>query len=269
MCVTCWAARTYSGQRTIYEEIAQHAEQEYFLKSYHHLSRLKMAIKFLNSIGQNLLVLDAGCGDGIHAKEISEHHCVIGVDISLTRIKRAKERVNKGYFIVCDLYYLPFRVNTFDAVVLTEVIEHLYKPKLVLAGVHSVTKTHGHLVLDMPSKSNLVNMLLFLLRRFLKSQLIDYALSWGLWVDKSHVRFYDMHFIKSILASSGFDPLKIRGAPCLSYVLPSPFNEDGVIFRFADLFLSYVPIVRNMGAIQVCLCKRKRKAFPLRGMTNE
>ena len=62
----------------------------------------------------------------------------MGVDPSPTRIKRAKRRVIEGRFIVGDVYNPPFKSNTFDVVVLGEIIEHLHEPEKALLEINRI-----------------------------------------------------------------------------------------------------------------------------------
>ena len=58
--------------RAKYEEIADKFPHNHLLGGYHHFRRLELMLYFLSKLGYNLLVLDAGCGDGVQAKRISE-----------------------------------------------------------------------------------------------------------------------------------------------------------------------------------------------------
>jgi len=151
--------------KTRYEEVAKDFPQNHLLDGYHHFRRLDLTLHFLDRLGWNLLVLDVGCGDGIQAERISEKNKVIGIDISRIRIQRARRRVPKAAFIVGDLYHLPFKENIFDVLTLEEVIEHLHKPKKALLELKRVTTFKGHLILDTPSKSNIIDKFLRFLGR--------------------------------------------------------------------------------------------------------
>lgn len=73
-------------------------------------------------------VLDVGAGDGYITKKIQEKGCqVVGLEISEKRIKNAKEKYNLD-FIKGDANNLPFKDESFDTVVVSEVLEHLDNP---------------------------------------------------------------------------------------------------------------------------------------------
>jgi SAM-dependent methyltransferase len=70
----------------------------------------------LHRIPDDGLVLDAGCGAGIVAADIAMRARVIGVDISATQIRLARERVPGGAFLLADLAELQFKPASFDAI---------------------------------------------------------------------------------------------------------------------------------------------------------
>lgn len=251
-----------------YECVAKDFSHDQLLESYHHLRRLEMVLYFLRNLGsKNLLVLDAGCGDGVQAGRIAEAYKVVGVDLSPTRIKRAKKRVIEGRFIVGDLYNLPFKSNTFDVVVLGEIIEHLHEPEKALLEINQSLKPTGYLILDTVSRSNAIDISLHFLmkinplKNFLKTKnvkrmnLYDKLIDWGLYIDRTHVMFYDMKALKELLNLSNFNVIDIRGAPCLRYDFPSLIKPT--ILKIADKILSNIPYLKKYGAIQVFLCKKQ------------
>ena len=90
----------------------------------------------------NLLVLDLGCGGG--RKYLTQFGRVVGIDISLQSLKKAK----KVYDMVvqADILKLPFHNETFDLVVSTDVIGHIpikNKDKLI-SEIYRVTKKGGY-----------------------------------------------------------------------------------------------------------------------------
>ena len=239
---------------TRYEEVAKDFPQRDFLDGYHHFRRLELTLHFLDTLGWNLFVLDVGCGDGIQAEKTSEKNRVIGIDISRIRIQRARRKVPKATFIVGDLYHLPFKENVFDVLTLEEVIEHLNKPRKALQELKRVTTLKGHLILDTPSKSNIIDNFM----RFLGKEP-----SWGLVIDRTHIRFYDEATLRKILSYCGFNVVDVRGGPCLRYdIFYLPFLRSLTwsrwgwwFFRITDKILGNLPIIKNLGAIQVYLCK--------------
>lgn len=96
-------------------------------------------------------VLDAGCGEGHVSGWVAEAlpaAQITGVDgreeaLEAYRARNPRARAQQG-----DLRTLPFPDGAFDAVVCTEVLEHLPEPPVVLRELARVC--HGHLVLTVP-----------------------------------------------------------------------------------------------------------------------
>ncbi len=93
-------------------------------------------------------VLDLGCGMGGLAVALSLLGArVVAMDpnldyLNITRFRAA--RYNRGLALISAAgEALPFRRETFDAVLALDVIEHCDQPALLLAEVHRVLKSHG------------------------------------------------------------------------------------------------------------------------------
>jgi ubiquinone/menaquinone biosynthesis C-methylase UbiE len=100
------------------------------------------------------VILDAGCGDGLLAKILFQGQpCKISVGIdadSNELMKAARTKVYKG--IACsDMTNMPFRNNTFDAVISNSVLEHIPKLDLALQEIHRVLKPNALLAFTVPS----------------------------------------------------------------------------------------------------------------------
>jgi len=86
-------------------------------------------------------LLDIGCGDGKYVSYFAGHYsgaAVTPCDISLKRIRRVAENGFLG--VVASADYLPFESQSFDAVFLMQVIEHVPVPDLVIAECKRVLK---------------------------------------------------------------------------------------------------------------------------------
>lgn len=97
------------------------------------------------SVSTGARVLDAGAGDGRYRYEF-RHTQYVGVDLAV-----GDARVDyRGLDVVCDLVALPFDMATFDAVLCTQVLEHVPEPQQVLREVSRVLKPGGRLFLSAP-----------------------------------------------------------------------------------------------------------------------
>ena len=100
-------------------------------------------------------VLDVGCGNGFLLDHIRRQHLgvdVFGCDFSWQLCKNSTNLHQKGIFVQGDGEELPFLSNIFDAVFITEVLEHIIKPESVLLEIRRVLKPNGKLVLSVPNR---------------------------------------------------------------------------------------------------------------------
>jgi len=91
-------------------------------------------------------VLEIGSGSGRILSSIHERNPnlkLTGVDISKEQVRIAK-RDNPGItFVVGDAEKLPFKADTFDAVIFLDVIEHVHHPDKLLREAYRVCKPGG------------------------------------------------------------------------------------------------------------------------------
>jgi ubiquinone/menaquinone biosynthesis C-methylase UbiE len=74
-------------------------------------------------------ILDVGCGQGLVGKYGIHHKNIfaVGVDIYEPDLRIARERGAYDDYILCDVRALPFKEKGVEAVLCTEVLEHLDK----------------------------------------------------------------------------------------------------------------------------------------------
>ena len=93
-------------------------------------------------------ILDAGCGTGVHLRQIRQaKSAAIGVDLSLGMLRIAK-RANPGALLVqADLNTgLPLQRASFDAVVCALVSEHLTGLRVFVGEARAVLRQGGRMV---------------------------------------------------------------------------------------------------------------------------
>ncbi len=98
-------------------------------------------------------VLDVGCGGGLFLKMLSEKgRAVVGLDFALGAADAAWNR--NGVAAVCgSLTQTPFAPESFSAVTMFHVIEHLFDPVSYLEAAHRLIKPGGRLVVQVPNAS--------------------------------------------------------------------------------------------------------------------
>ncbi|MEM4389992.1 MAG: glycosyltransferase [Candidatus Micrarchaeia archaeon] len=99
-------------------------------------------------------VLDVGCGEGVILEKIGAGKAV-GLDLSREALRRARARVPEARLTYGDAQRLPFRDSSFDAVVCSEIIEHVPKPRRVLEEAARVVKPNGKVIVTIPEEKNI------------------------------------------------------------------------------------------------------------------
>ncbi len=94
------------------------------------------------------LVLDAGCGIGRHIPSIVAAGAeVVGIDFSMAMLARARTEASGGHLAAADLQApLPFRDETFDAVLCSLVGEHLGALVPAMTELRRVLKPSGRMI---------------------------------------------------------------------------------------------------------------------------
>lgn len=98
-------------------------------------------------------VLDVGCGGGFVAKAVAAvGYRVVGMDPSAAAISAARE-ADAGRFAVARGEQLPFASETFEAVICSEVLEHVKSPVGVLAEIARVLRPGGTLLFSLTNRT--------------------------------------------------------------------------------------------------------------------
>ncbi len=108
-------------------------------------------------ICKNLIVLDLGSGEGGTSIIFSEQNKVAGCDLNLIRLERQKDYLNDYFKINGDALKLSFKENSFDLIILQDVIEHLPDVKLLINEVIRVLKSGGIVYISTPNKYSIFN----------------------------------------------------------------------------------------------------------------
>lgn len=98
-------------------------------------------------------ILDAGCGEGITLNKLIQNGVgekLEGIEPLKLAIKLSK-KVNPNLKIIQgDIYSLPYRKNSFDLIICTEVLEHLEDPETALEELKRVSKKY--LLISVPNE---------------------------------------------------------------------------------------------------------------------
>lgn len=122
--------------------------------NYTDIKRLKFIIESLqNQIPPNGSVLDVGCGNGIISRSVGKAGFnVFGIDISEKAIEKAKSKNDLANVKFAVMSAEEFTVNnTYDAIICSEVLEHLVSPADLLKVINQSLKDDGILIVTVPN----------------------------------------------------------------------------------------------------------------------
>ncbi|WDF35478.1 class I SAM-dependent methyltransferase [Streptomyces sp. T12] len=163
-------------------------------------------------------VLDVGCGDGSAAAvaaRVLDGHRIVGVDWSQDALRRAARRLPRVVRGQLSDGGLPFVSGSADAVLFSEVVEHLVDPDGALDELRRVLRPGGHLMLSTPNLAAWYNRALLVggvqpvfsevsLRRVHGrpgSQVVG------------HLRLFTARALREFVTASGFEVVRLEGAP--------------------------------------------------------
>ncbi|MET7568620.1 class I SAM-dependent methyltransferase [Streptomyces sp. NPDC005492] len=161
-------------------------------------------------------VLDIGCGDGsaaATAAPLLTGHRIVGVDWSQDALTRA--RTHLPYAVRGELTALPLRSAVADAVLFSEVVEHLVDPDTALAEIRRVLRPGGHLMLSTPNLAAWYNRALLLAGvQPVFSEVSLRAIHGRPGKEVvGHLRLYTPRALREFVAAAGFTVVGLKGAP--------------------------------------------------------
>lgn len=101
-------------------------------------------------------ILDVGCGNGVISRHLGKlGFNVLGIDVSDQTIARARElnTLPNVFFEVISAEQLVAQGDTFDAIICSEVLEHLQNPSSLLKVLYQSLKPDGILIVTVPNGS--------------------------------------------------------------------------------------------------------------------
>jgi O-antigen/teichoic acid export membrane protein len=138
------------------------------------------------SIDRSESVLDVGCSEGFFLGDLETTGLRVGIDNDFERLRIGKKTRPDVNFVYADASKLPFRQDSFQAIVLIGVLPYIKNPEIILSEARRVLKPYGHVEVSAANTNRL--------HRFLN------IYNW-----RYHFRFYDLTELESILKEAGFD----------------------------------------------------------------
>lgn len=214
---------------------------------YFEVSKNRYAHYFAAGMGylpSNSLILDIGNAPG---------HAAIGFNLMGHRVKGLnlnsewrRTYPNEGWFREFDVVEhnieharMPFMNNTFDAVLFTEILEHITitDPKVIFDDIHRVLKSGGVLIFSTPNVCNISNIF-----ALMNGQNIFWPPEVFYGSTDRHNREYTSIEVHQVMVSAGFDPIASWGLNDYSN-----WRAGGAEFatQFIEAFGDGNPLCRN------------------------
>ena len=174
--------------------------------------------EILADLPEGARVLDLGCGNGTFIAQFQDRGWKLyGTDFSPTGIEIARENFPGISFFLADSTAptgdVLERVGQVDAIISTEVVEHLYDPRGFLRNAHALLKAGGVIILSTPYHGYLKNLLLAVTGK------LDRHFT-ALW-DHGHIKFWSRKTLSQVLVEAGFTDIRFMGTGRLPYLWKS------------------------------------------------
>jgi SAM-dependent methyltransferase len=152
-------------------------------------------------------LLDIGAGRGESLKAAKDKGWeAVGLEPSSDFARAA--RLNSGAEVVeARLEQRPFEENSFDAVTLGAVLEHVFEPTALLAEIHRVLKPEGILWLDVPNEAGAFYAIGNMYQR-LRGR--DWVVNLSPTFPPYHVFGFTPPSLRRLLQATGFETLKLK-----------------------------------------------------------
>lgn len=146
-------------------------------------------------------ILEVGCATGYMGEKLRKQgNYVVGLDISKKDIQKAKKVLDQAFVVDLESEKLPKLNFKFDLILLTEVIEHLFEPELVIKKLVTVLKPEGQILISTPNFLHLYNRCKMLCGNF---EYIEETV-----INKSHIHFFTYSTLKKTIDSLGLKIVK-------------------------------------------------------------
>jgi methionine biosynthesis protein MetW len=162
----------------------------------------------LDWVGTGKRVLELGCSTGYMSQYLTgKRNCrVTGVEVDEYAARQAAEFCQK--VLVRDLnrsdWMVDLAKNSFDVVLMGDVLEHLADPQKVLIQIRDLLSVNASIVVCLPNALHWVTRLKLLLGRF------DYQE--GGTLDHTHLRFYTVKTARQLIEIGGYRITKFHPA---------------------------------------------------------
>ncbi len=166
--------------------------------------------------GHSLHILDLGCGNGWLTDQYRlAGHSVVGCDRADDGLALARVAYPLVKFVNADVYGDLTAIDPlgFDAIVCSEVIEHLYDPAAMVARVFAALRPGSVFIVTTPYHGYAKNLAIALLGRWDRHH--------GVADQGGHIKFFSQKSLEAMLKAAGFGQIAFRGAGRLPFLWKS------------------------------------------------
>lgn len=244
-----------------YEEealtLGNHQKEMYFgdlWNAYWHGTRLRQILKIAEKI-KFTNFLDVGCAEGLYIKLLSpsidsKDFYNVGLDIAKNYLIKTKKEAPNALLVLGDAHHLPFKENSFDLVLCSEVLEHALSPRLVLKEILRVSRKYVLLTVAGENLFHFFARKLGLVKKedpyacfghghIHEMKISEIAVSWA-----RQLSYKCLHFTVTCYFPISF----LRKHKASALIIP--------MLRTADKILGKIPIIKEFGAVQLALLRK-------------
>lgn len=171
-------------------------------------------------------VLDIGCARGYLAEKLADKGCtVFGIELSRADAEAARQHCAEVLQADVEaLTELPWDKQSFDVILLMDLLEHLREPAQVLRLLRQYLKPSGIMVITLPNVAN------WRIRFRLLAGKWDYEQR-GI-LERTHLRFFTLATARALLADCGFALERMDVSPGVEAWAPYRFTLGKLLSLF-------------------------------------
>lgn len=180
-------------------------------------------------------ILEVGCGDGsTGALAMDAGICdrYVGVELFPDAAAKARERITEVLVGDVQTMELPFEPHSFDAVILSEVLEHLVAPWQVLARIAPLIRPGGTVLASSPNVAHWRVVRELLAGRF---ELADSGV-----FDRTHMRWFTPKSFARMFDEAGFEVVSV--GPVTPFAARTRLISRLTGGRFDHLFMAQIAL---------------------------
>ena len=234
----------------------RHYERFYYESRFLHL--LTGIIKTLSK-GK---IIDLGCAQANFTISLAKkNYDMLGLDLRRFFIQYAKLKVEEGEeknldFVVGNVEKLPIKSESYDGVILGELLEHVSMPETIISEVHRILKPGRYLFISTPNGERLTPK-----RRRSYIHLKNIKRNWkGIeFAPVDHVFEFQKEELKNLILDSNFELISIKLIGLARILIPilCSFPLPITFIRRIERALVRIPLIqRKIAGTLMCICRK-------------